>query len=145
MLLRCLHLRLSFLTQIASIDEATAASHKLSINSLSASTPLKTLKLTAPQSQSQSNDSRSFDSTAEVPEDIPETQQQSSETKDDSFPTYSGAEKTIKSSTESQNESSKLEDREEGESTADDVSVTEHTQSSMIADLKRLKKKASEQ
>ena len=42
-------------------------------------------------------------------------------------------------------ESSKHEEAEEGDSTADDVSMTEHTQSSMIVDLKKLAKKSSEQ
>ena len=42
-------------------------------------------------------------------------------------------------------ESSKRQEVDEGESTADDVSMTEHTQSSMIVDLKKLAKKSSEQ
>ena len=78
-----------------------------------------------------------------MPEDLASSaQQQTPVSKDASFPTYSGGDKT---SPESQLESSKPDDREEGESTTDDVSVTEHTQSSMIVDLKKLKKKASEQ
>ena len=93
-------------------------------------------------------DSVSSDSTAEVPEEIPSEQQQSPDSNQASFPTYGSVSKSAKSLNgipDSRLPDSKLEERDETESTADDISMTEHTQSSMVLDLKRLKKKASEE
>ena len=77
-----------------------------------------------------------------MPEEIPSAHQHSPDTKEPSFPTYSGGGKT---SSDSRLKSSITQKVEEGESSTEDVSITECTQSSMIVDLKMLAKKASEQ
>ena len=87
-------------------------------------------------------DSKSSVPRTEVPEESPSTHQLSPDTKDASFPTYSGGDKT---SPDSHLKSSMTQKLDEGESSTEDVSITEHTHSSMIVDLKMLAKKTNEQ
>ncbi|XP_065067788.1 centrosome-associated protein 350-like [Rhopilema esculentum] len=99
----------------------------------------KTKTMTSPKTPSTA---KSAETTAEVPEEIPTEVHPA--TDGGSFPTYTNATQSPKMSDASP-ESHTSSRQEEAESTADEVSITEHTQSSMVTDLKKLRKKASEQ
>lgn len=114
---------------------------------------------TATKTQSPSKENFSFDSTGEIPEDIPSEQQHSPElSAESSFPSYSarslqGARKTVSQgppATQSQGTSRSLSSKGlkspgvDTRQSEEDVTISERTETSMMVDLHRLKKKASE-